>query len=56
MDLIIAVTSASWWSSLVPTFVGGLTGGSFAVIAQIVANKLHWGAARVGQPAIGDAK
>jgi hypothetical protein len=41
---------ATWWSSLNPSviggFVGGLTGGSLAIMAQIVANLLQRSATR----------
>jgi hypothetical protein len=46
MDLIIADASASWWSPLLPSFIGGLTGGFCAVVAQVVANLLQRDAAR----------
>jgi hypothetical protein len=33
--------SSSRWAPFFPALVGGLTGGSFAILAQIVANFLH---------------
>jgi hypothetical protein len=42
ISVIIAAASSTWLSSV----IGGVTGGSFAVIAQIVANLLQRDAAR----------
>jgi hypothetical protein len=56
MDWIVAWWSSvagsitAWWSSLGPSanggIIGGLAGGSFAVIAQIVSNLMQRGAAK----------